>query len=215
MAQWSARRAHNSQVTSFDSGHSYLFTISLPGTPHPGRGEALPSVVRCRPICSPAGAQQACYFSKQHTAVQLGTPRGAQMNLPPHAALPPFVYADSRAVGDCGAEVASAAWPIPVGGVVRFPSQLPSLRWYIVRAEVRWPSGLRRYVQVVVSSGAWVRTPPSPFSFTCVWDWWQGFGSGLCRRSTFMHLNAAAMELEESFLPCKPPPPGFEPGSPG
>ena len=162
MAQWSARRAHNSQVTSFDSGHSYLFTISLPGTPHPGRGEALPSVVRCRPICSPAGAQQACYFSKQHTAVQLGTPRGAQMNLPPHAALPPFVYADSRAVGDCGAEVASAAWPIPVGGVVRFPSQLPSLRWYIVRAEVRWPSGLRRYVQVVVSSGAWVRTPPSP-----------------------------------------------------
>ncbi len=68
----------------------------------------------------------------------------------------------ARAVGDCGAEVASAAWPIPVGGVVRFPSQLPSLRWYIVRAEVRWPSGLRRYVQVVVSSGAWVRTPPSP-----------------------------------------------------
>ena len=28
--------------------------------------------------------------------------------------------------------------------------------------KVRWPSGLRRYVQVVVSSGAWVRTPPSP-----------------------------------------------------
>jgi hypothetical protein len=30
---------------------------------------------------------------------------------------------------------------------------------------VRWPSGLRRYVQVVVSSGAWVRTPPSPLFF--------------------------------------------------
>ena len=29
---------------------------------------------------------------------------------------------------------------------------------------VRWPSGLRRYVQVVVSSGAWVRTPPSPYT---------------------------------------------------
>ena len=33
---------------------------------------------------------------------------------------------------------------------------------------VRWPSGLRRYVQVVVSSGAWVRTPPSP-TFDVSW----------------------------------------------
>ena len=42
-------------------------------------------------------------------------------------------------------------------------------------AVVRWPSGLRRYVQVVVSSGAWVRTPPSPFPFAvggceAIWD---------------------------------------------
>ena len=29
------------------------------------------------------------------------------------------------------------------------------------RQPLRWPSGLRRYVQVVVSPGAWVRTPPS------------------------------------------------------
>ena len=35
------------------------------------------------------------------------------------------------------------------------------------RIVVRWPSGLRRYVQVVVSSGAWVRTPPSPVFHFC------------------------------------------------
>ena len=31
----------------------------------------------------------------------------------------------------------------------------------------KWPSGLRRYVQVVVFTGAWVRTPPSATFMWC------------------------------------------------
>ncbi len=39
--------------------------------------------------------------------------------------------------------------------------QIPPISFFLLNALHWWPSGLRRYVQVVVSSDAWVRTPPN------------------------------------------------------
>ena len=55
----------------------------------------------------------------------------------------------------------------------------------IVCRTVAWPSGLRRWFKAPVSSEAWVRIPPLPYSFFP----FSVFAKNLCRESKPGHLG--------------------------
>ena len=81
---------------------------------------------------------------------------------------------------------------------------------------VRWPSGLRRYVQVVVSSGAWVRTPPSPLFLTGRVAQWKSVGPRIQRLQVRVLPRSFEHEREWSsgrMAPCHGVGPGSIPGS--